>query len=285
MSGASWIVPEWPAPETVRSLLTTRRGGVSLPPYGSLNLADHVGDDPLAVATNRRRLAQQLPASPCWLQQVHGTTAVDAALAVGAAVPAVADASFTRERGVVCVVMTADCLPVLLCDRAGSVVAAAHAGWRGLQAGILERTVAAMGVPAASLLAYLGPAIGAQAFEVGDEVRQAFIASDADAARAFSRLANAAGTVADDAPAGCRPRQSTDARAGGGGWLADLHLLARQRLARLGVGSLHGGEHCTLRQKELFFSYRRDGVTGRMASLIWLAGERRSVASADDGGV
>ncbi|MEF8729785.1 MAG: peptidoglycan editing factor PgeF [Accumulibacter sp.] len=278
MSGAGWIIPDWPAPAPVRSLLTTRHDGVSLPPYGSLNLADHVGDDPLAVAANRRRLGQRLPAPPCWLQQVHGTTVVDAALAVGAAAPAVADASFARAPGVVCVVMTADCLPVLLCDHSGSVVAAAHAGWRGLQAGILERTVAAMGVPAASLLAYLGPAIGAQAFEVGDEVRQAFIATDPAAARAFSRLANGAGTAAGGAPAGRDPRQSDGGRAGGG-WLADLYLLARQRLSRLGVGSVHGGEHCTLRQQDLFFSYRRDGVTGRMASLIWLAGERQSVAS------
>ncbi|MCM8613179.1 peptidoglycan editing factor PgeF [Accumulibacter sp.] len=283
MSRAGWILPDWPSPAPVRSLLTTRHDGVSLPPYGSLNLADHVGDDPLAVVANRRRLAQRLPAPPCWLQQVHGTTVVDAALAIGAAAPAVADASFAREPGVVCVVLTADCLPVLLCDRAGSVVAAAHAGWRGLQAGILERTVAAMGVPATSLMAYLGPAIGAQAFEVGDEVRQAFIATDADAVRAFSRLANGDGTAADGAPGACRPRQSGSGRSGG--WLADLYLLAQQRLSRLGVGSVHGGEHCTLRQQDLFFSYRRDGVTGRMASLIWLACERPSVASPEGSGV
>ncbi|HRD87662.1 MAG TPA: peptidoglycan editing factor PgeF [Accumulibacter sp.] len=271
MTGATWIVPDWPAPEPVRSLVTTRLGGVSLPPYASLNLADHVGDDPLAVAANRQRLGERLPASPCWLQQVHGTTVVDAAIAGGAAEPAVADASFTRAPGVVCVVMTADCLPVLLCDRGSAVVAAAHAGWRGLQAGIIERTVAAMGVPAASLLAYLGPAIGAQAFEVGDEVRQAFIAADSQAARAFSRLAQ--GAAGADAPADCSRRQSSVVRAGGG-WLADLHLLARQRLLRLGVRSIHGGDHCTLRQHELFFSYRRDRVTGRMASLIWLANDQ-----------
>ncbi|QKS30983.1 MAG: Polyphenol oxidase [Accumulibacter sp.] len=271
MTGATWIVPDWPAPASVRSLVTTRRGGVSLPPYGSLNLADHVGDDPLAVAANRQRLGQRLPASPCWLQQVHGTTVVDAAAAVGAAAPAVADASFARASGVVCVVMTADCLPVLLCDRAGTVVAAAHAGWRGLQAGIIERTVTAMKVPAASLLAYLGPAIGAQAFEVGDEVRQAFVAADPQAAHAFSKLAR--GAAAADAPADCSRGQSSVVQAGGG-WLADLHLLARQRLLRLGVGSIHGGDHCTLRQHELFFSYRRDRVTGRMASLIWLANDQ-----------
>ena len=271
MIGESFLVPGWPAPASVRSLVTTRRGGVSLPPYGSLNLADHVGDDPLAVAANRQRLGQQLPAAPCWLQQVHGTTVVDAAVAVGAAAPAVADASFTRAPGVVCVVMTADCLPALLCDRTGTVVAAAHAGWRGLQAGIIERTVAAMEVPAASLLAYLGPAIGAQAFEVGDEVRQAFVAADPQAACAFSKLADVA---AADASAGGSPRQSSVARAGSGGWLADLYLLARQRLLRLGVESIHGGDHCTLRQQELFFSYRRDGVTGRLASLIWLASDQ-----------
>jgi len=284
MSGANWLAPPWPPPLPVRSRVTTRHGGVSRPPYGSLNLADHVGDDPLAVAANRQRLGQRLPSSPCWLQQVHGTTVVDAALSVGAAAPVVADASFTREPGVVCVVMTADCLPVLLCDRSGSVVAAAHAGWRGLQAGILERTVAAMEVPAASLLVYLGPAIGAQAFEVGDEVRQAFIATDRQAARAFSRLPQTTGTVAHGSPAGRARRQSNGGRLGSGGWLADLYLLARQRLLRLGVGSIHGGEHCTLRQHELFFSYRRDGVTGRLASLIWLASDRQSVASPDGSG-
>ncbi|HRL77783.1 MAG TPA: peptidoglycan editing factor PgeF [Candidatus Accumulibacter phosphatis] len=266
MIGGSCFVPDWPAPAPVRSLVTTRNGGVSRPPYGSLNLADHVGDDPQAVAANRQRLGRRLPAKPCWLQQVHGTAVVDAA-AVGAAEVPVADGSFTRRPGVVCVVMTADCLPVLLCDQSGTVVAAAHAGWRGLQAGILERTVAAMDVPAARLLVYLGPAIGPQAFEVGDDVRQAFIAADRQAAHAFSRLPRSAEAVPADRAVG----QPSGVRVTNGGWLADLYLLARQRLLRLGVASIHGGDQCTLRQRELFFSYRRDGVTGRLASLIWLA--------------
>lgn len=176
-STPDWIIPDWPAPARVRSLITTRQGGVSRAPYASFNLGDHVGDDPLAVARNRRQLAERLPAAPCWLQQVHGNTAIDAAAALRSGQVAVADGAFARAAGVVCAVMTADCLPVLFCDRAGTVVAAAHAGWRGLQAGILERTVAAMGVPGARLLAYLGPAIGPQAFEVGAEVRAAFVAA------------------------------------------------------------------------------------------------------------
>lgn len=241
---SDWIVPEWPAPPQVRSLLTTRHGGVSRGAYASLNLGDHVGDDPLAVAENRRRLASRLDTSPVWLNQVHGTLVLDAGQLPSALRPE-ADASFTRRPGVACAVMTADCLPVLLCDKAGSVVAAAHAGWRGLHAGILERTVAAMACPGEELLAYLGPAIGAQAFEVGDEVRTAFVAANAQDALAF------------------KPQ--------GGKWLADIYLLARQRLARLGVDAIFGGDCCTVGEPERFFSYRRDGVTGRMASMIWLA--------------
>lgn len=245
----AWIIPDWPAPASVRSLITTRQGGVSRAPYASLNLGDHVGDDPLAVAANRQRLGRSLPATPCWLQQVHGTTVLDAG--AGSAQVRVADGAFARNVAVVCVVMTADCLPVLLCDRAGTVVAAAHAGWRGLQAGILERTVAAMAVPGVELLAYLGPAIGPQAFEVGGEVRAAFVDAHAQAAAAFKPL----------------PQPVNRS----GGWLADIYRLARQRLASLGVEGVYGGEYCTVSQESRFFSYRRDGVTGRMASLIWLS--------------
>lgn len=240
-----FIFPDWPAPATVRALQTTRRGGVSRPPYTSLNLGGHVGDDPAAVAANRARLAAGLPAPPLWLEQVHGIGVVDADACVGRVE---ADAAVARRSGRVCAVMTADCLPVLLCDRAGTVVAAVHAGWRGLCAGVVEATVAAMGVPAGELLAWQGPAIGPAAFEVGDEVRAAFMARDAAAAVAFRAV---------------RP----------GKWLADIWLLARQRLAAAGLGAVYGGGRCTASETETFYSFRRDGVTGRMASCIWLQDE------------
>lgn len=264
VSNKDWIVPDWPAPARVRALITTRHGGVSLAPYASLNLGDHVGDDPLAVAENRLLLGRRLPAKPCWLQQVHGTLVVDAATAAAGQVPT-ADGAFSRRSGVVCAVMTADCLPVLLCDRSGTAVAAAHAGWRGLQAGILERTVAAMGLPGEQLLAYLGPAIGPQAFEVGGEVRAAFVDAHDDAADAFQPTSAAQSRCRD---------ASVDAATGHrGGWLADIYLLARQSLQRSGVGAVYGGGYCTAQGKH-FFSYRRDRVTGRMASLIWLAADQ-----------
>ncbi len=240
----AWIVPDWPAPANVKALSTTRAGGVGVAPFDSLNLGTHVGDDPAAVAANRARLRALLPAEPCWLNQVHGTAVVDLATEHG--VPD-ADAAVSRTPGAVCVVMTADCLPVLLCDRAGTVVGAAHAGGRGLQGGVIEAAVRAMNVPAGELMAWLGPAIGPAAFEVGDEVRAAFVADDPAAACAFR-------------PAGPA-----------GKWLADLYLLARQRLAALGVTAVHGGDSCTFTEAERFFSYRRDGRTGRMASLVWLA--------------
>ncbi len=235
-------VPEWAVPANVRALQTTRNGGVSQGPWASFNLGDHVGDDPAAVAANRALLASALPAEPLWLTQVHGTVAVDAEKMHKTAV---ADAAFARQAGQVCVVMTADCLPVLFCDRRGTVVAAAHAGWRGLLAGVLERTVDAMKVPPADLLVWLGPAIGPRCFEVGDEVRRAFVTADPGASLAF--VPGAAGK-----------------------WLCDIYLLARQRLGALGVLSVSGGGACTVSESERYFSYRRDGVTGRMASLIWL---------------
>lgn len=240
----AWIVPDWPAPARVRALSTTRAGGVSVAPYDSLNLGIHVGDDPANVAANRAQVRRIVPSEPAWLNQVHGTVVVDAASVAG--VPD-ADASVSRTPGAVCVVMTADCLPVLLCDRAGTVVGAAHAGWRGLHGGVIEATVAAMQVVPADVIAWLGPAIGPTAFEVGDEVRAAFVATDAIAEAAFK-------------PAG-QP----------GKWLADIYLLARQRLAALGVTAVYGGDCCTVSESRRFFSYRRDGVTGRMASLVWLA--------------
>lgn len=240
-----FIAPDWPAPPGVRALSTTRTGGVSAPPWHGFNLGDHVGDDPRAVAANRALLQRRLPAAPLWLRQVHGTRCVDAAAAATVATGIEADASFTRQRGVVCAVLTADCLPVLLCDQAATVVAIAHAGWRGLAAGVIEATVGAMREPGASLMAWLGPAIGPQAFEVGGEVRETFVAHDPQAAQAF-------------------------VAAPGGKWLCDIYVLARQRLDALGIRRIAGADSCTVRDGERFFSYRRDGVTGRMASLIWL---------------
>ena len=239
-----WLVPDWPAPASVRAVTTTRQGGVSQGCYASMNPADHVDDDPVAVMANRRYLQQalDLPCQPVWLQQVHGTTVVNAATAGTS--PA-ADAAYSLEAGVVCAVLTADCLPVLLSDTAGECVAAIHAGWRGLVAGVVEQAVQATGRPGDALLAWLGPAIGPSAFQVGEEVRDSFMAHDQAAAGAF--------------------RQGTDGR-----WFADLHQLARQRLADCGVTAVYGGGYCSFTDPELFYSYRRDGVTGRMATLIWL---------------
>ncbi len=244
------IWPDWPAPASVRACTTTRRGGVSSGPFASLNLAGHVGDDAAAVAANRRRLsaALGLPVEPAWLSQVHGCAVASADRGTaGTAGPPVADAVLSRQPGHVCAVLTADCLPLLLCDRAGSVCAAVHAGWRGLHLGVIEATLARLGVPGTALLAWLGPAIGPARFEVGPEVRAAFVSRDPAAASAF--------------------------RAGAGGrWHADLYGLARRRLAAAGVTAVSGGGLCTLSDPARFFSYRRDGRTGRMASLIWLAG-------------
>lgn len=247
-SGDGLIHPDWPAPAAVRAVSTTRAGGVSRPPYDRLNLGSHVGDAPPAVAENRRRLLELagLPAEPVWLSQVHGTAVVDAARA---AIGTTADACYGTTPGVVCVIQTADCLPVLFCDAAGSVVAAAHAGWRGLAAGVLETTVAAMheqGAQPGTIMVWLGPAIGPAAFEVGAEVRAAFLAHDPAAAQAFVPQA-------------------------GDKWLADIFLLARQRLAGCGVARIYGGGVCTVSDAGRFFSHRRDRVSGRQASLIWLA--------------
>lgn len=237
------IHPDWPAPHNVHALVTTRQGGVSQGPWASLNLATHVGDEPAAVTENRRRLRACLPAEPVWLAQVHGVRCVDAATATAGVE---ADASFTRARGVVCAVLTADCLPLLLCDEAGTVVAAVHAGWRGLADGVIEAAVATMQVPGERLLAWLGPAIGPDHFEVGDEVREAFLAHDAHAAEAF-------------------------VVAGAGQWRGDLYLLARQRLFALNIHRVTSAEFCTMCDGERFYSFRRDDVTGRMTSCIWLA--------------
>lgn len=236
------LIPDWPAPANVHALQTTRNGGVSGAPFHSFNLGDHVGDAPLNVARNRMLLSPALPSEPVWLKQVHGTTVVDAGLA--SCLP-VGDAVIARQRDAVCVVMTADCLPVLLCDDQGAVVGAAHAGWRGLCDGVLEATVRAMQVNPSSLMAWLGPAIGQQAFEVGGEVRDAFMAHDPQASEAFI--------------------------ARGEKWMADLELLARQRLHTAGVQRIYGGGMCTFNDEARFFSYRRDGQTGRMGTFIWLS--------------
>lgn len=240
----TWLQPDWPAPPGVRAASTLRMGGISQPPFDDFNLALHVGDDPQAVQSNRQRLRDllHLPAEPCWLEQVHGSSVVEAGTWT---TPPQADACVARRAAQVCVVMTADCFPVLFTSLDGDRVAAAHAGWRGLAGGVLDSTVSALGLPGSQLMAWLGPAIGPRAFEVGDEVRIAFTARDAAAERAFVSQ---------------RP----------GKWLADLYALARLELARLGVQAVYGGGECTYFDEARFFSYRRDGRTGRMASLIWM---------------
>jgi YfiH family protein len=239
------IIPNWPAPPSIRAVSTRRGGGVSLGVYASLNLGAHVGDLPAHVAANRQLLRETLPlpAEPLWLNQIHGASVVEARTLPG--LPPDADAAFSLDTGVVCAVLTADCLPVLFCDRAGSRVAAAHAGWRGLAGGVLEATVEALG-GGGDLLAWLGPAIGPTAFEVGADVKAAFADKLGDCDHAFTPV---------------------DASH----WLADLYQLARITLVRVGLAihNIHGGGECTYSDPERYFSYRRDGQTGRMATLIW----------------
>ncbi len=238
------IVPEWPMPAGVAACSSTRVGGVSLAPWDSMNLGAHCGDSLQHVEQNRRRLyeAAAFPSAPVWLEQVHGR----AVLKLDGSEPASkrADASWTDRRSTVCAVMTADCLPVLFCNMSGNEVAAAHAGWRGLCEGVLEETVASFHDRPEHLLAWLGPAIGPAAFEVGGEVREAFVAKDPQAESAFRPV--------------------------GEKFFADIYQLARQRLANVGVRQVFGGERCTYSESGDFFSYRRDGTTGRMASFIWL---------------
>lgn len=238
---ADWLAPDWPAPARVRACVTTRAGGVSQPPFDSCNLGDHVGDDPQAVAENRRRLQQALNCRPAWLSQVHGIRVVEA----DPALVQEADASWSGTPGVASAILTADCLPVLFCDRAGTRVAAAHAGWRGLAAGMLEAALDALDREPEEVLVWLGPAIGPDAFEVGPEVREAFLAGYPQAEAAFRP--------------GTHP----------GKYLADLYQLARIRLAARGVTAVYGGGLCTWSDPR-FYSYRRVARTGRFASLIWL---------------
>ena len=243
-----WLRPDWPAPASVEAVVTTRSGGVSQPPWNSFNPALHVGDDPVAVAANREHLQQRMGFNQPvqWLEQVHGTHC-HVVTAAGEAVTA--DAAYTRQPELPVAVMTADCLSVFFCDRSGREIAVAHAGWRGLCAGVLEATVDCFEASAPTLLAWLGPAIGPQAFQVGAEVREAFLAAMpsqvAETQQAF--------------------RQDSEGR-----FLADIEQLARLRLNACGVTSIHGGSLCTVSDSERFFSYRRDGVTGRMASVIVL---------------
>lgn len=243
-AGFDWLPADWPAPPRIRAGTTLRSTGPSRPPYAHFNLALHVGDDAASVLANRAVLKHQLrlPAEPCWLEQIHGVEVASAAACEG--VPT-ADAAFSRQAGVVCVVMTADCLPVLFTDRQGTTVAAAHAGWRGLAAGVLEATLRRAGLPAADTLAWLGPAIGPEVYEVGEEVRQVFLQQPMHDASAFVARGN-------------------------GKVLMDMYALARQRLQACGVSAVFGGGHCTYTEAARFYSYRRDGTTGRMASLIWI---------------
>ncbi len=254
MSADAFFFPVWPLPGNVRALVTTRLGGGSRPPYHSFNLGLHVGDEVSAVNQNRDMLAKQcgLPGNQLqWLEQVHGTAVCEAK---PDGLVRVADASYTRSKGLACLIMTADCLPVLLCDKHGRQVAAAHAGWRGLATGVLESTVATF-PDVKEVTAWLGPAIGPQAFEVGRDVVDS-----------FEWLLSDSALAADDVRQAFRPHPRSKDK-----WLADIYLLARLQLQKLGVSDIHGGGFCTWSDEAHFYSYRRDGQTGRMASVIWLA--------------
>ncbi|MFW2374309.1 MAG: peptidoglycan editing factor PgeF [Gammaproteobacteria bacterium] len=238
-----FLMPDWPAPANIHAYSSTRGEGFSEPPFDSFNLASHVGDHEADVLRNRQQLFQQLnlPVEPLWLEQVHGIGVLEVATGNAACV---GDAAFAQEASQVCAVMTADCLPVLFCDRQGQTVAAAHAGWRGLLAGVLESTLDAMACETEDILAWMGPAIGPDNFEVGEEVYQAFVQQSADSAAAFKAH---------------RP----------GHYLADIYQLARLRLQSRGVNQIYGGDRCTFQEQDRFFSFRREGQTGRMVSLIW----------------
>lgn len=243
-SESEFIVPDWPAPDRVKAFSTIRTGGFSGAPWDSFNLGAHVGDVPGHVEENRRQLAHsvEIPLSSfCFMEQVHGTSVVE----LPKASPVQADGCVTSQSRIPCLVMAADCLPVLFCNRDGTRVAAVHAGWRGLCSGVLESTVKQFG-DTAGMMAWLGPAIGPGQFEVGAEVRDAFVGRDPQAQSAFAPSARA------------------------GHYLADLYQLARYRLMSSGVERIYGGHWCTFSESDRFFSYRRDGVTGRMASFIFI---------------
>jgi hypothetical protein len=241
-----FIFPDWPASAQVKALTTTRNGGFSFGPYASFNLSNRVGDEPGNVRRNRALLREvlRLPAEPLWLNQKHGSRVIDA---FDAGPGEEADGCITSTAGVVCAVLTADCLPIFLCDRRATRIGLLHAGWRGLAAGVIEEGLRKFQLPSANLLAWLGPAIGPSAYAVGDEVRKAFVDIDKDLSGAFTPVPNRRGR-----------------------WLADLYDIARQRLHAQGVSAIYGGLRCAFREQDLFYSHRRDGVSGRMASLIWL---------------
>lgn len=238
---ADWLIPDWPAPAGVRSCVTTRAGGVSLAPFDSFNLGDHVDDDSQAVSSNRLALISLLGIQPAWLRQVHGVSVVEATPTEVME----ADASWTSTPGIACTIMTADCLPALFCNRAGDRVAAAHAGWRGLAAGVLEAAVSSFSNDPADVMVWLGPAIGPDAFEIGPEVREAFIATHPSTVDAFVPSVN------------------------DGKFMANIYQLARLRLAAYGVKAVYGGGFSTYNDPR-FYSYRRSARTGRFASLIWI---------------
>ena len=249
LTEAHIITPDWPAPANLRALCTTRSGGISLPPWQSLNLGSHVNDNPEHVSQNRKHLARYTGLQTDhigWLNQVHGTSVVELTEAGAGNCPD-ADASYTRQPGIACAILTADCLPVVLADRNGTIIGAAHAGWRSLCGGVLENLITAMDATPAQLTAWFGPAIGPENFEVGPEVREAFIAHFPGSASAFTSR-------------GARP----------GHYMADIYQLARMRLINAGVAAIHGGGLCTVTDAERFYSFRRDGQTGRMATLVWL---------------
>ncbi len=241
------IKPQWPAPAGIAAFMTTRIGGFSKPPFDSFNLGDHVGDDPEAVARNRKKLIQEFncPDEPCWLNQTHSSHVAIASITDS--YDCNADAIYASQANKVCVVLTADCLPLLICNFDGTEVAAVHAGWRGLSQGVIESTVASFKSPANELMVWMGAAIGEKAFEVGVEVVEIFSEQHPQALQAFTRVENKANK-----------------------WLANIYQLARLRLALLGVDAIYGGDYCTYTDSQRFFSYRRDGQCGRMASMIWM---------------
>lgn len=238
----NWLEADWPASEFIKAGTTLRHGGVSKRPYNSFNIATHVGDELAMVQKNRAMLNNKIPGTPQWLEQTHSSNVV--LLPSDERIP-VADAVYTEEKNIVCAVMTADCLPLLITDKKGSCVAAIHAGWRGLCDGIIEATIKKLSAKPESLLVWLGPAIGADAYEVGEEVYDAFKNNNNAAREAFTSVSE-------------------------GHWLFNMYCSAKLQLNEIGVRQIYGGNHCTLSEEEHFFSYRRDGVTGRMASLIWI---------------
>lgn len=247
-----WLIPNWNAPKNIKAIMTSRQGGFSQAPFDSMNLGGHVDDDLATVIKNRASLKQrlQLPSEPLWLTQVHGVTIANADTDTDAdqqySANVEADACVAYKIGSVCAVMTADCLPVLFCNQQGTAIAAAHAGWRGLHAGILEHSAKSLNCPPEEVMAWFGVAISAAHFEVGSEVREAFISVQAEAHCAFVPSINK------------------------GKWLADIYLLARLRLEAIGVKNISGGEYCSYADSQRFYSYRREPKTGRMVSLIWM---------------